>query len=113
MTVAKSFYAYVREHCGDPDGGTASSYKKAIEKLCVVFSNDKPQWAPVANVWEMTDPEAIMSLYEHIKKAQEQFIKYRNGIFGPYAGRGDSYYRKRWCSAALKFFAEFRAVEGR
>lgn len=111
-TTAEAYCAYVREHCGDPDGGTPSSYTKAIEKLCMVFGRDKPRWAPVADVWQMTDPAEIMALYERVKKAQDQFIKNQNGIFLPYQGRGDSYYRKRWCSAALKFFAQYRAAEG-
>lgn len=111
MTTAETYLAFVREHCGDPDGGTPSSYTKAIEKLCTVFAADKPTWAPVADVWLMTDPKAIMDLYEEVKKEQDRFIKYHNGIFLPYRGRGDSYYRKRWCSAALKVFAQFRAAE--
>lgn len=111
LTTAETYLAYVREHCGDPDGGTPSSYTKAIEKLCTVFTADKPIWAPVVDVWQMTDPKEIMALYEKIKEAQDQFIKYQSGIFLPYKGHGDSYYRKRWCSAALKFFAQFRASE--
>ena len=112
LTTAETYLAYEREHCGDPDGGTPSSYTKAIEKLCTVFAADKPTWAPVADVWQMTDPKSIMDLYDEVKKAQDQFIKYQSGIFLPYKGHGDSYYRKRWCSAALKFFAQFRAAEG-
>lgn len=110
--TADSYFDFVREHCGDPEGGTPSSYTKAIEKLCMVFGHDKPAWAPVSDVWQMTDPKAIMSLYEQVKKAQDQYIKFQTGIFLPYQGRGDSYYRKRWCSAALKWLAQYRAAEG-
>lgn len=111
LATAETYLAFVREHCGSPKGGTAGSYRTAIEKLCTVFAADKPTWAPVADVWQLTDPKAIMDLYEKVKKEQNRF-KHQSGIFLPYKGTGDSYYRSGWCSAALKFFAQFRAAEG-
>ena len=110
--IGKDFELFVMENCGAPDGGTANSYRRALELLKKVFSNKLPAFVPVADVWTMTDPAAIMKLYEDIKKEQEKFKDGQRGIFGPYAGRGDSYYRKGWCSAALRFFAQFRAAEG-
>lgn len=110
--IEKEFQNFVMEHCGAPDGGTANSYRRALELLKKVFSNKLPAFVPVADVWTMTDPAAIMKLYEDVKKEQEKFKVGQRGIFGPYAGRGDSYYRKGWCSAALKSFAQFRVAEG-
>jgi len=111
MAVSDSYFAFVREHCGSPDGGTAGSYRTALNKLNTVFGAHKPMWAPAADVWTMTDPAVIMTLYEKVKVEQGKF-RNGHGIFHPYAGAGDSYYKKGWCSAALKFFAQFRAAEG-
>ena len=106
MAIPDSFEGFVRDNCGDPGSGTASSYRKAIDRLTHVFLVAKPSWAPVSDVWMMTNPKEIMDLYVRIKAEQEKFIKSHAGIFAPYQGKGDSYYRKRWCSAALKFFAQ-------
>ena len=111
MNIADRYFEYVRCHCGSPDSGTASSYRTAMDKLQKVFAANKPDWAPVADVWTMSDPAEIMSLYERVKTEQARF-RSGSGIFLPYAGRGQSYYEKGWCSAALKFFAQFRAAEG-
>lgn len=112
LQIEKDFELFVMENCGAPDGGTASSYRRAMELLKKVFSAKLPVFAPMADVWAMSDPSVIMKLYEDIKKEQEKFKSGHEGIFGPYAGRGDSYYRKGWCSAALRFFAQFRAAAG-
>lgn len=111
MAIQQSYFEFVREHCGSPDGGTAGSYRTALNKLKFVFTQNKPKWAPVADVWSMTDPAAIMALYKKVKNEQGRFRK-GEGLFQPYAGHGDSYYKKGWCSAALKFFAQYRAAEG-
>lgn len=111
MATPDAFERFVRDNCGDPNSGTASSYRKAIDRLTGVFLAAKPSWSPVADVWTMSNPKMIMDLYEHIKAEQDKFIRSQSGIFAPYKGRGDSYYRKRWCSAALKFFAQYCASE--
>lgn len=110
--IETNFERFVMENCGAPDGGTASSYRRAIELLKKVFGYNLPPFAPVADVWTMTDPKVIMQLYKDVKTEQDKFKSGHGGVFAPYAGRGDSYYRKGWCSAALRFFAQFRAAEG-
>lgn len=102
------FMSFVREHCGDPNSGTATSYGKAIDNLCEIFSNQTPNWVNEIDVWKMSDSTEVMKLYEQVKNEQSLFRKgSKLSIFAPYAGRGDSYYRKGWCSAALKFFAAY------
>lgn len=110
-SVEESFERFVHETCGSPDGGTASSYRRAMELLTKVFAKNRPDFSRVDDVWTLTDPEEIMRMYESVKHEQDKFKVSRSGIFGPYAGRGDSYYRKGWCSAALRYFAQFRASE--
>lgn len=107
----KDFEEYVRSHCGNPDAGTASSYCRAMEVMTKVFNEQNPAFSKVHNVWELTDPDEIMRLYERVKIEQDKFKAGHRGVFGSYAGRGDGYYRKGWCSAALKFFAQFRAAQ--
>lgn len=102
------FFRFVKDNCGAPDSGTAESYRTAIEKLCMIFAVRKPAWVPTSNVWEMTDPGAIRLLRENVKKEQARFKKSSSGIFSPYKGKGDSYFRKYWCVSALGFFAKFR-----
>lgn len=109
MGIKDDFFVYVQNHCGNPDSGTASSYRTALDKLNTVFSAEKPSWCPVNDIWQLNDVSGIMDLYERVKVEQDNFKKDLNGIFLPYKGRGDSYFRKGWCSAALRFFAQFCA----
>lgn len=108
----KAFERFVLENCGNPNGGTASSYRTAMAKLKMVFERSLPSFARTADVWSITDPAELMRLYTDVKQEQDRFKNNQTGIFAPFAGKGDSYYRKGWCSAALKFFAQFRATEG-
>ena len=111
MNDKDDFFRFVKENCGAPDGGTAFSYTTAIDKLCMVFGARKPEWAPTSNVWEMNDAGEIESLCENVKKEQTKFRKGGGGIFGPYKGTGDSYFRKYWTGAALRFFARYRRAQ--
>lgn len=111
MNEKDLFFRFVKENCGAPDSGTAESYRTAIEKLCMVFASKNPAWVATPDVWKMTDPKEIQLLRENVKKEQVKFKKSSSGIFSPYKGKGDSYFRKYWCVSALSFFAKFREAQ--
>ena len=111
MNDKEAFFKFVRDNCGAPDSGTASSYRTAIEKLCMVFTASKPTWAPMSNVWAMKDPHEIQLLRDNVKKEQTKFRRSSSGIFASYKGEGDSYFRKYWCVSALAFLAKFREAQ--
>lgn len=111
MAVSDDFSDFVRSNCGASDSGTASSYKAALDKLKIIFTANKPEWVPEADLWKIDDPKLLNLIYEKVLEEQTKFIKGEDSIFEPYRGRGDSYFRKRWCSAALRCYALFRAGE--
>jgi len=107
MDIEDDFYRFVRESCGAPDGGTAGSYRTAINKLCCVLSEQKPSWVISPDIWAVTDPDVIIALSDQIVGEQKKFKKSGTGLFASYQGRGDSYFRKYWCVSALRYFAKY------
>ena len=113
--ISDLYFDFVRHHCDAPAGGTAGSYRTAINKLVQIFTVNKPDWLSVSNIWEIEDPLDIEAIANKIIVEQKKFKKYGTGIFAPYKGAGDSYFRKYWCISALRYFARFRralAAEG-
>ena len=111
MSVKEDFFVYVQNNCGNPESGTATSYRTALNKLTTVFSSVKPKWCSIDDVWKLNKVSEIMALYKKVKEEQDKFKKGLPSVFNSHKGLGDSYYRKGWCSAALRFFAQFRAAE--
>lgn len=107
MTLQESYVEFVRHHCSDPDGGSPSSCKVALDKLSAALGRSRPAWAPDVDVWSLKSPQRIEELYKHVLKEQNRFIANESNIFEPYRGPGDSYFRKRWCSAALRYWSEY------
>lgn len=106
----RRFISFVMDNCGCPDGGTATSYETALFVLNKALRKAHPAYAATTDVWELTDPNEIRSLYFHIRDEQQDFIKHGAGIFAAiHNGKeGSSYYVKRWCSAALRYLERFR-----
>ncbi len=111
MGDKENFFRFVKENCGAPDSGTADSYRTAIDKGCMVVFFHNFFWAPTSNIWVMSDPVAIDNLREYVRQEQKKFKDSSSGIFAPFKGKGDSYFRKYWCVSALKFYAKFREAQ--
>lgn len=109
----RDFVRFVMENCGCPSGGTASSYEHALFVLNLALQKAKPSYAPEFNVWKISDVAEIKALYDHVLKEQRSFIKEGTGIFSVLTvdDAGPSFYKKRWCSAALRFLEKFRTAQ--
>ena len=110
----RRFIRFVMDNCGCPDGGTATSYETALFVLNKALKNAHPAYITESDVWKLTDPNAIQSLYQNILVEQRNFIKHGTGIFAAIHNGtdGSSYYEKRWCSAALRYLERFRLADG-
>ncbi|MFA7368262.1 MAG: HNH endonuclease [Kiritimatiellales bacterium] len=82
--------------------GKASSYVRALDLLGPILAKKGGEFANCSNVWAVQSVERIADLYEYILEQQ------RLGEAGVFKGeKPASYWRDRYCSAALKSYKEF------
>ena len=103
-----AFQQFVLSHSDAPSGGSPHSWRRALELLSEVFKVIKPSIVTTTEIWDITDPTLIMQIYDMVKLEQNKLSK-NDGIFVNFLYLGSSYFRRGWCSAALKLYAEFRS----
>lgn len=111
--VEGQFVKYVLENSTSPDSGTASTYHRALEVLSFALQRSNTVICKDPVVWHETNPDILMRLYSYVVQEQVKYAREGTGLFSTLdgSGIGKGYYLKRWCSAGVKKFAEFRAVE--
>lgn len=87
---------------------TAPSYVAALNKLDVALHLHRVFLAPNESVWDIRDVERLAALYELVKIEQK---KPDGGIFREEPSQ--SYWRKGFCSAAVKEFSQFLTLTDR
>ncbi len=104
--IAEQYYLFARENQAK-GSGTAHSYVTAINKIDVALHNarllDKAD-----SVWDIHDNKKLLELYNFINGEKK---KPDGGIF-----RNDpspSYWKKGFCSAAVKKFVQFLSLQKR
>lgn len=87
---------------------TAVSYVAALNKIDTALHMHKVFLAPNESVWDIRDIERLFKLYEFIKGEQK---KVDGGVFREEPSQ--SYWRKGFCSAAVKDFSQFLTLADR
>ncbi len=82
--------------------GRASSYVRALDLLGPILAKSESLFPDCSNVWEIESLDRIADLYEYVLKQQRLG---EEGIFKN--EKPMSYWRDRYCSAALKSYKEF------
>lgn len=86
----------------------ASSYVAALQKIDAALHMHEVFLAPHESVWEIRDAERLKALYEFVKGEQR---KADGGIFRDEPAK--SYWKKGFCSAAVKDFSQFLTLSAR
>lgn len=109
----KDFIDFVVNNCGCPDGGTATSYEAALYVLNCALKEAKPDWINAVDVWRLESIDQLRDLYKKVLFEQRAYIKNSSGIFSAIKDKnlGCSYYKKRWCSAAVAYLIRFREAQ--
>jgi len=82
--------------------GRASSYVRALDLLGPILAKSESRFPDCSNVWAVQSIERIAELYAYVLEQQ------RLGEVGIFKGETPaSYWRDRYCSAALKSYKEF------
>ena len=87
---------------------TAPSYVAALKKIDTALHLHNIFLAPTESVWEIRDVERLAELYKFIKIEQK---KDDGGIFCNEPSK--SYWKKGFCSAAVKDFSQFLTLTDR
>ena len=87
---------------------TAPSYVAALKKIDTALHQHGVFLAPDESVWEIRDVERLAALYEFVKGEQK---KDDGGVFCNEPSK--SYWKKGFCSAAIKDFSQFLTLADR
>ena len=87
---------------------TAPSYVAALKKIDAALHLHRIFLSPNESVWDIRDVERLIALYELVKNEQK---KPDGGIFREEPSQ--SYWRKGFCSAAVKDFSQFLTLADR
>jgi putative restriction endonuclease len=87
---------------------TAPSYVAALKKIDTALHLHGVFLAPNESVWEIRDVERLATLYEFVKSEQK---KSNGGVFCNEPSK--SYWKKGFCSAAVKDFSQFLTLTDR
>ena len=106
MNIAKQYVQFVTEN-HVPGSGTAQSYVTAINKLERALHEAK-LLLPSHSLWNIQDTTELARLYDFVKNEQK---KEDGGIFHKETAK--SYWKKGFCSAAVKQLSQFVSLQGR
>lgn len=102
-----SFLAFSSEIHAE-GSNTAPSYVAALKKIDTALHLHGVFLAPNESVWEIHDVERLAELYKFIKSEQK---KDNGGVFCDEPSK--SYWKKGFCSAAVKDFSQFLTLADR
>lgn len=85
--------------------GKASSYVRALDLLGPILAKNGSKLPTCSDVWTILSADKIAEIYEYVLEQQ------RLGETGIFKGeKPASYWRSRYCSAALKSYKEFLII---
>ena len=107
QTFIDSYLAFSSEIHAE-GSNTAPSYVAALKKIDTALHQHGVFLAPTESVWEIRDVERLAELYRFVKGEQK---KSDGGIFCNEPSK--SYWKKGFCSAAIKDFSQFLTLADR
>jgi putative restriction endonuclease len=98
----RAIYSQYMDDQNVEGSGRAASYVRALDLLGPILAKHGSKFPDCSDVWEVQTVERIAALYTYILEQQ------RLGETGIFKGETpSSYWRDRYCSAALKSYKEF------
>lgn len=101
MNTRNQFSQYMAE-TNTAGSGKATSYIRALDLLGPILNKPGSSYADCSDIWAITSINRIGELYDYVLEQQKLG---ESGIFG--GEKPVSYWRDRYCSAALKSYGEF------
>ena len=107
LSIEDRYFAFSAEIHAE-GSNTAPSYVKALKKIDTALHLHSTLLSPDESVWDIRDVGRLAALYEFIKNEQK---KDDGGIFCDEPAQ--SYWKKGFCSAAVKDFSQFLTLTER
>ena len=107
LSIEDRYFAFSSEIHAE-GSNTAPSYVKALKKIDTALHLHSNLLSSNESVWDIRDVERLAALYEFVKKEQK---KDNGGVFCDEPAQ--SYWRKGFCSAAIKDFSQFLTLTER
>lgn len=99
--MREEYYRYIRENSVE-GSGTAHSYVRALDMLGPILHFRTTEFTMCSDIWQITVPKDISTLYEFVKSEQR---KKEAGVFGGHTP--SSYWEGGYYSAALGSYRDF------
>lgn len=106
--IRDQFHTYLLEEVGSSGRGTISTYIRALDVLSIALSNSKSSYSHLADIWTIQSPSDLLKLQVFVLDEQRKFVRGQASIFSSIHSGGMSYFKNRWCSAAVRHLAAFR-----
>ncbi len=108
--VKDDFVRFLFEEAGSSGRGTVSTYLRAIDVLsdALRISHEVVPFNP--DVWSIASPKDLLVLQQYVIEQQKLYVERGAGIFANLKSVGRSYFKNRWCSAAVRQLAKYRGT---
>ena len=108
--IKDNFVQYLFNEVGSSGRGTVSTYIRAIDVLCEALRITTDITPFNHDVWAITSPKELLALQHYVVEQQKLYVTKGEGIFVNLRAVGQSYFKNRWCSAAIRQLAMYRAT---
>ena len=108
--IKDDFSRFLFEEAGSSGRGTVSTYIRAIDVLCEAMTISSDVIPFDRNVWTIVSPKELLALQHYVVEQQKKYVTNGDGIFANLKSVGRSYFKNRWCSAAVRQLATYREV---
>ena len=106
--IKVDFSRFLYEEIGCSGRGTVSTCLRALDVLVEALHQTKQTVPFLKNVWLIESPAILLKLYRFVTEQQHAYVANKMNIFMDLKSGGRSYYKNRWCSAAVRHLAAYR-----
>jgi len=106
--VKADFASFLYQEIGCSGRGTVSTFVRALDVLDEALRKSGGAKPFAFGIWEIESPVTLLALHAFVVEQQRAYATNKDGIFSSLKSGGRSYYKNRWCSAAVRHLAAYR-----
>ena len=108
LGVKADFENFLYEEIGCSGRGTVSTLVRALDVLDEALGVSGGAKPFASGVWSIESPATLLTLHAFVVEQQRAYTADKKCIFSALKSGGCSYYKNRWCSAAVRHLAAYR-----
>ena len=106
--IKADFENFLYEEIGCSGRGTVSTFVRALDVLDEALRKFEGKSPFAHGAWSIESPAMLLALHDYVAEQQRAYATDRECIFSALKSGGRSYYKNRWCSAAVRHLAAYR-----